>query len=165
MSAPLRCGTRATRAARATRDEGNVTLLSLGLVILLLSLILVVASATAVQLTRVRLLHLADELALDAADAADLDAYYAGTAAGPDVGEGAVLLAEERMQDAVLDHLAGASDRHGVEGASVVEVVTTDGSTATVRLQVTVDPLFGVSALLPFADGITLNAESSARAS
>lgn len=147
----------------ADDEAGNVTLLSLGLLVVLLSLILVIASATAVQLTRVRLLHLADELALDAADSLDLDAYYRGDIA--DLDDGTVLLGEQRMQATVADHLGDASDRHGLEGAQAVLVATPDGATAVVQVQVTVDPLFGVSALLPFTDGITLTAESSARAS
>ncbi|WP_062204008.1 pilus assembly protein TadG-related protein [Demequina salsinemoris] len=146
----------------ARRDDGNVTILSLGLTVLVISLVLVVASATAVQLDRVRLLHLADELALDAADALDLDAYYAGEIPGDDA---TVMLAEDRMMEAAAGHLAEASGRQGVEGARIAAVTSPDGSTAVVSVRLRVDPLFGVSALLPFSHGITLSAESSARAS
>ncbi|WNM25184.1 hypothetical protein RN607_03585 [Demequina capsici] len=144
-------------------DSGNVTVLTLGVVAVLLAVVLVVASSTAVQLQRVRLLHLADELALDAADSADVGAYFAGDSGAPDVA--GVALATARMTTAVDDHLAAASERHGVQGAAVADVTTPDGSTAVVEVELRVHPLFDLSALAPFADGIVLRAESSARAS
>ncbi|WP_084125796.1 hypothetical protein [Demequina sp. NBRC 110054] len=155
-------GRKATSRREPPPDAGNVTVLSLGLAVLVISLVLVVASATAVQLDRVRLLHLADELALDAADAVDLGAYYAGEVPG---GDAALLLAEDRMVAAAADRLAEASARHGVEGAQLVSVTSPDGSTAVVRVQLRVSPLFGIEALTRFSHGITLSAESSARAS
>ncbi len=155
-------GSEATSRREPRPDAGNVTVLSIGLAVLVISLVLVVASATAVQLDRVRLLHLADELALDAADSVDLGAYYAGEVPG---GDAALLLAEDRMVAAAADRLAEASARHGVEEAQLVSVTSPDGSTAVVRVQLRVSPLFGVEALTRFSRGLTLSAESSARAS
>ncbi len=80
------------RLRQARSDEGTIGILTLGFTVLALMLILVISAATSVHLTRLRLTHLADELAEDAADAADTGGYFGdlgGFASGPcprDVG-------------------------------------------------------------------------------
>ncbi len=146
------------RFRRARSDEGTIGILTLGFTVLALMLILVVSSASAVHLTRLRLTHLADELAEDAADAVDTAGYFDGPGAGP----AAIGLATVAMTDAVQRHV----DERGVdqlEGVHLVSVETLDDSTARITIEVTVYPLFGVEALLPFADGITLRATGEAR--
>lgn len=142
---------------REASDQGTIGILSLGFAVLAITLILVVASATAVHVARLRLTHLADELAMDAADAVDKDAYYRATAGGPDPR-----LAEALMQDAVAAH-ADRRDGGHLEGVQVVSVTSPDGQTAVVTVRLTVYPLFGLEALMPFADGIVLTATGEAR--
>lgn len=137
-------------------------LLTLGFVILGLLLVLVVAAATQVHLERMRLTHVADELALDAADALDVGRYYEGSLPEPGV-DGVVALAEGEIERLAKERVAAAAARAGLPQTEVVEAVTTDGYTATVTVRTTVHPLFGVDALLPFADGVTLTATANAR--
>lgn len=143
-------------------QAGNITVLSLGVSVLAIMLILVISAASAVHLQHMRLSHLADELALEAADALDVDAYYDGSAATP-TEDAAVSLATARMRTAVDGHVASAQQRLNLEGVSVVAVETHDGTTATVTVAVVVTPLFGMEALMPFADGIELVATGTAR--
>jgi len=61
-------------------------------------------------------------------------------------------------------HVAEYAHRFHLDDAVVVAVASPDGKTAIVTVAVVVRPLFGLEALLPWADGITLTATSSARA-
>lgn len=147
-----------TRFRQARSDEGTIGILTLGFTVLALMLILVVSSASAVHLTRLRLTHLADELAEDAADAVDTAGYFDGLG----TEQVSIDLATAAMTDAVQRHV----DERGVdrlEGVHLVSVEAFDDSTARITIEVTVYPLFGVEALLPFADGITLRATGQAR--
>ncbi len=147
-----------SRLRQVRSDEGTIGILTLGFTVLALMLILVVSSASAVHLTRLRLTHLADELAEDAADAVDTAGYFED----PDSGQAALDLATAAMADAVQRHV----DERGMdrlEGVQVVSVEALDDSTARITIEVTVYPLFGVEALLPFADGIVLRATGEAR--
>jgi hypothetical protein len=147
-----------SRLRRARPDEGTIGILTLGFTVLALMLILVVSSATAVHLTRLRLTHLADELAEDAADAVDTAGYFDE----PGTGRASLDLATAAMTDAAQRHV----DERGVdqlEGVRLVSVEALDVSTARITIEVTVYPLFGVEALLPFADGITLQATGQSR--
>ncbi|PKQ18675.1 MAG: hypothetical protein CVT68_02140 [Actinobacteria bacterium HGW-Actinobacteria-8] len=146
------------RFRRARSDEGTIGILTLGFTVLALMLILVVSSASAVHLTRLRLTHLADELAEDAADAVDTAGYFDD----PGTGMASLDLAAAAMRSAVQRHV----DERGVdqlEGVHLVSVETLDDATAHITIEMTVYPLFGVEALLPFADGITLRATGEAR--
>ena len=143
---------------RLRSDEGSIGVLSLGVFVLAALLILTVASATAVHIAQLRLNHIADELALDAADTLDASAYYQ---AGP--GAGAPRLAVGEMREAVEAHLAQRAQGQ-LEGVVVTDVRSLDGVTAEVQIAVVVYPLFGIEALMPFADGIYLTATATARA-
>ena len=138
-------------------------LLTLGFTVVALLLVLVVSAATQVHLQRMRLTHVADELALDSADALDVPGYYAGDLDAPSE-EGIIRLARAAVRATAQDRVAGAATRAGLPPTEVVEAVTDDGFTATVTVTTLVHPLFGIDALLPFADGVTLTATSSARA-
>ncbi len=142
----------------ARDDEGTIGVLTLGFSVLAIMLILVGASATAVHLTHIRLGHLSDELAADAADAMGVGSYYDAT--NPD---SAPLLADQAMRDAIQTHLA-SRDLEQLEGVTVLDVEALDAQTASVTVAITVYPLFGLEALMPFADGIELRATSVARA-
>ena len=147
----------------ASDDEGTVLLLTLGFTVLALLLILVVSAATHVHLQRMRLVHVADELALDAADALDIAAYYRGEVDLPE-GEAVVPLAQGTVLATAQSRVADAAARANLPATEVVSATTEDGFSATVTVTTTVYPLFGLEALLPFADGVTLTATSSARA-
>ncbi len=58
------------------RDDGQVTILVIGFVVVVLALIAVVVSATQVHLERTRLAALADLAALDAAEQISDAAYF-----------------------------------------------------------------------------------------
>ena len=138
-------------------------LLTLGFTVVALLLVLVVAAATEVHLERMRLTHVADEVALDAADALDIAAYYRGNLGEPTETH-AVALAANAVDANARERVAAAAARASLPPTAVVEATTPDGFTATVTVRTTVHPLFGIDALLPFADGVTLTATSSARA-
>ncbi len=147
----------------AEDDEGTIMLLTLGFTVLALLLVLVVSAATHVHLQRMRLVHVADELALDAADALDIAAYYRGEVDLPE-GEAVVPLAQAAVRSTAEDRVAAAASRANLPATQVVSATTEDGFSATVTVTTTVHPLFGLEALLPFAEGVTLTATSSARA-
>lgn len=147
--------------SRARSDDGNISLLTLGALVLCLLVLLVIAAATAVHIQRLRLVHLADEMALDAADALDLDSYYAGEARLP-TDDAAIDVAQRRMEDAVAQHLQNRDPAH-LDGVRVLSVETPDGSTAVVRLSQVIHPLFHLEPLMPFADGIEIHVVGSAR--
>ncbi len=139
-------------------DEGTIGILTLGFTVLALMLILVVSSASAVHLTRLRLTHLADELAQDAADAVDTAGYFDGTA----TTSASLALTRATMTAVAQRHV----DERGVgrlEGVQLVSVEALDDATARITIELTVYPLFGVETLLPFADGIVLRATGEAR--
>lgn len=150
--------------SRARDDEGTVLLLTLGFTVLVLILVLVVAAATQLHLQRVRLSHLADELALEAADSLDLGRYYAGELDEPDA-ERAIALGDGALTATVEERLGPAAARSNLPEAGVIEAYSSDGFTATVTVGTTVYPMFGIEALLPWIDGIELTATASARAS
>ena len=144
-------------------DDGTIMLLTLGFTVLALLLVMVITAATQVHLQRMQLTHVADELALDAADAMDLNDYYAGHVDPP--GEHSVIpLSRDAVAAIAQQRVDAAAERAGLPSTLLLSAVTTDGHSATVTVQTVVHPLFGVDALLPFADGVTLTTTSSARA-
>lgn len=150
--------TRWRRNVRRGDDAGTIGILTLGFSVLALVLILVVSAATAVHLSRMRLTHLADELAQDAADSVDSGSYYA---AGRNSGD--IHLSRAAMIAAVEGHMSQRGT-DGLEGVRLVAVDSPDSATARVTVSVVVYPLFGIEALMPFADGITLTATGESRA-
>ncbi len=151
------------RLRSETGDDGTIMLLTLGFAVLALMLILVVSAATQVHLQRMRLTHVADELALDAADSLDIGGYYAGEIDAP-IDGAVVVLSPTAVKATAEERVAAAADRAGLPPTEVVDAYTADGFTATVTVRTVVHPLFGIDALLPFANGITLTATASARA-
>lgn len=142
--------------AGGSRDDGNITLLSLGLMIVVLVTILVVAAASQVHLQSLRLTHLADELALDAADTVDVGSYYSGGAA-------TLRLDEDAMDAAVAARLA--ADARGWAGeVRLVEIGSSDGSTAQVTIAMEITPLVPATVLGVDLPGVVLTATGSARA-
>ena len=133
-------------------EDGRILLLTLGFIVLGLMLIAVVASATAVHLSQRRLAHLAEELALDAADSGN---YLIGNLA----------LTNADVTDSVTAHLATHPRPQDLPpDVVVVHAETPDGSTATVHLRATCHPPLLAWFTTRFDAGITVTASASARA-
>ncbi len=152
------------RARAGGRDTGNITLLSLAFGALALLLVTAVVSATSVHLERKRLLGLADQVALEAADSLDLTAFYRGRAPRPT--EGAVVpLTDADVRRAVEEYLTDHGHAAaGLDGLTVVEAVSDDGRTARVTLGAVARPALVSWITAPWSDGISLQVTSSARA-
>lgn len=152
------------RLDRAGREAGQIMLLSIVFSALALLLVTAVVSATSVHLERTRLLILADDLALDAADAIDLDAFYGGRADAPRTGA-VVPLTDVGVRQAVETYLVAHPEvAVGLEGIRVGEAVTPDGRTARVTLTAVARPVLISWVTAPWSGGIPLRATSSARA-
>jgi hypothetical protein len=148
----------------APRDAGSVTLLSIAFGALALLLMTAVVSATSVHLEQKRLVALADELALEAADALDLTAFYRGQAPSP-TEAGVVPLTDDDVRGAVEQYLADHPGvAAGLEGLRVVEAVSDDGRTARVGLVALARPPLVSWVTAAWSDGIALRATASARA-
>lgn len=155
---------RALRARRASGDDGQVMILTLGFVVVALLLLTVVVSAAGVHLERKRLLALADLLALEGADAVGDTPYFVPGEAGPRAG--GVPLTDASVRASVDRYLR---DNPGAAAAwdefAVLDATTPDGRTAEVHLGAVVRPMFLSWVLAPWSDGIALEAESVARGS
>ena len=152
------------RVHRAGHDAGQITLLSIVFAVLALLLVTAVVSATSIHLERKRLLILADDLALEAADALDLDAFYRGRSGAPRSGA-VVPLTDAGVRRAVAGYLADhPGSAAGLEGLGVDEAVSPDGRTARVSLTALARPALVSWITAPWSDGIALRATSSARA-
>ncbi len=145
-------------------DAGSVTLLSIAFGALALLLLTAVVSATGVHLEHKRLLALADQLALEAADAVDLDAFYRGEAPPP-TADGVLPLTDADVRRAVDAYLTAHPEVVAdLEGVRVVEAVSDDGRTARVTLAALARPPLVSSVTAAWSDGIALSATASARA-
>lgn len=148
----------------AARDTGSVTMLSIAFGALALLLMTAVVSATGVHLEQKRLVALADQLALEAADAMDLAAFYRGEAPPP-TADGVVPLTDADVRRAVEEYLAAHPTVAGdVAEVRVVEAGTDDGRTARVSLAALARPPLVSWITAAWSDGIVLRATSSARA-
>ncbi|WP_062296789.1 pilus assembly protein TadG-related protein [Demequina maris] len=136
---------------RPADDEGSVTVLTIGLAAVLLAAVVTVAAVTHVELQRSRLAHAADEVALAAADALDLDAYYRA---------GEIRLDAVALEEQARAQLAESARREGLSDAVLVAASSPDGITAEVTLALRTPVLFG-AAWLPGT--VDLSAASSAR--
>lgn len=153
---------RSTHRAVAGDDEGQVTLLVLGFVLLAVALITVVVAATGVHLDRKRLLDLSDLASLAAADSVTDDGYFTHGAAP---GAREVPLSSEAVRAAVERYVRDHPDRFARwSQVQVLEAGTADGRTVVVRLGA-VSRLALVGPLLaPWSDGVRIEATSTARA-
>lgn len=154
------------RLDEAGRESGRIMLLSIAFAIVALLLVTVVVSVTSVHLERKRLLILADQLALEGADAIDLDGFYRGEAAAPQPGA-VVPLTDAGVRRAVDAYLSAHG--HGGAGAdlerlAVVQADTPDGRTARITLSAVARPALVSWVTAPWSDGIGLRVSSSARA-
>jgi hypothetical protein len=147
---------------RGRAEDGQITLLSIGFVLVALALVLVVASASSVHIERKRLLALADAAAADAADAVAAGEYYGG-AGGP--GAPGVPLSDDSVLAAVNEHLVASPLADRFAGLAVgAPTGTPDGRRAEVTLTATAQPPLVPWVLVPWSDGIGLRVTVSARA-
>ncbi|WP_084078834.1 hypothetical protein [Demequina sp. NBRC 110057] len=135
-----------------------MSVLTLGWIVVVAVALLVVAAATQVHLDRLRLLALADELALDAADSIDGDLYY--SASSP-----SVRLDAARVRDQALAGLSADAARPWVEDVTLIEADAPDGESARVVLGRVVPLPWNLDALAPWSDGVAITASATARVS
>ncbi|EYR63256.1 hypothetical protein N866_01730 [Actinotalea ferrariae CF5-4] len=170
---PGRAGGRLRAAAlqmtrRHGADDGQVMLLSLCYAVIALLLVTVVVSASGVHLERKRLLAVADQAALAAADSLSEDAYY-GRGSGPEApgrtaaDDGLVVLTEASVRAAVVEHLEESPGAARLTGLTVLST-STDGRTAEVTLGAVARPPLVSWVTAAWSDGIALRATSRARA-
>nr|WP_297423220.1 pilus assembly protein TadG-related protein [uncultured Actinotalea sp.] len=137
-------------------------LLTLCYAVIALLLITVVASASSVHLERKRLLAVADQTALAAADSLGDDAYYGrGPTAGAD--RSLVVLTDASVRTAVEEHLARSPGASRLTALTVLGT-STDGRTAEVTLGAVARPPLVSWVTAAWSDGIALRATSRARA-
>jgi uncharacterized membrane protein len=143
----------------ARRDErGQVTLLILGAVLLALLLVTGAVAVTSVQLSRMRLLDVADGAALAAANALDEGAYAARV-------DDAVPVSDATVREVAGGYVADRPLPVGVEAWGLAEGTgTPDGRTAVVAMTCRADlPLVG-RALSALGGSVTIRVVSRARA-
>jgi hypothetical protein len=149
---------------RPTGDDGQITLLSIGFMIIALLLITAVVSVTGVHLERTRLLAAADSIAAGAADELASPTYFSD-APGGFVATGSIRLTDRDVRRAVDTYLAAnPAVQRRFEGLQVLEATSDDGRSAHVRLGAFARPALISWVTAPWSDGIALEAESSARA-
>ena len=146
--------------ARHLRQEesGQTLLLGVGLICVVLALLLVAASASAVYLDLKTLTSLADSAAAAGADGVDEDPYYEGD--GTDTAPAALTDAQVRIGAAA--DLSAQPTAVGPAGVTIVSARAADGQTAVVTLQARSRPPFLPWGIIP-AEGFTITATGSAR--
>lgn len=143
---------------RVGAEDGQTLLLGVGMVALVLALLFVAASATAVYLDLKNLTAMADSAAAAAADAVDDPSYFDGAAAEGGAGS----LTDAGVLAAATEDL---SRQPGLlEGTRIASASTPDGRTALVTLTAHSRPPFLPWGIIP-AEGFTITASGSARVS
>lgn len=145
-------------AVRGGPDDGQVALLILVYALIALSLVAVVVDATAVHLARTQLLDAADAAALDAADAVDEKAVYAGGLAD------AVQLTSASVRDQATTYLSSyAVPSHLDDVVLGARTGSADGGSATVELRGRVRLPIGGAVMATWRGGILVTVTSTAR--
>ena len=145
-------------AVRGGPDDGQVALLILVYALIALSLVAVVVDATAVHLARTQLLDAADAAALDAADAVDEKAVYAGGLAD------AVPLTSASVRDQATTYLSSYTvPSHLHDVVLGARTGSTDGASATVELRGRVRLPIGGAVMATWRGGILVTVTSTAR--
>ena len=143
--------------AAAAREEGRTLLLGVGLIAVVLGLVLVVASVTAIHLDLKRLTALADSAAAAAVDAAEPDGYYGGAGGGALPG-----LTGAGARAAAQADLGRQPAAGGLEGVQIAEVEVVDSTTVVVTLSARSRPPFLPWGAIP-SRGFIIRASGSAR--
>ena len=146
------------RAPRPSAEDGQISILLIGLVAICLTIVMGVVGVTSVQLSRIHVLDAADAAALDASDALALERAYA-----EGVGSG-VPLTDRTVLDAAAAHLAVRERPSRVTGWEIAPGTgTPDGRTAVVVVRGTARIPVLSSVLEQFGGGVTITMASSAR--
>lgn len=141
------------------RDEGQISILILGLFMITLLLVLGGIDVTAAQLARMRLLDAADSVALDAADALDLDAAYRAGMTGQ------LVLTDDSVRRTASEHLSGIPRPNGIaEWAIAQGTGSPDGRSAVVTLSGHATLPMSGWLLDRLGGGVTITVQSRARA-
>lgn len=140
------------------REEGQISVLLIGMVAVALTLVMGIVGVTSVQLSRIQLLDAADSAALDAADAVAEDVVYL-----EGLGQG-VPLTDTKVVEAAAQHLASREMPTRVTSWSLTgDTGTPDGRTAVVQLSGAVQIPVLSAAIDQFGGGVTVTVRSSAR--
>ena len=154
----------AQRRARALvhrlrrEEDGQTLLLGVGLICVVLALLFVAASATAVYLDLKTLTSLADSAAAAGADSMDAHPYYGGGAT--DTVPGA--LTDMGVRGKAAEDLSAQPAAARLEEITMISAGAADSRTAVVTLQARSRPPFLPWGILP-AEGFTITATGSAR--
>ena len=153
----------AQRRARALlrrlhhEEDGQTLLLGVGLICVVLALLFVAASATAVYLDLKTLTSLADSAAAAGADSVEAHPYGGGVT---DDAPGS--LTDAGVGSKAAEDLSAQPAADRLEGVTIVSARAADSRTAEVRLQARSRPPFLPWGILP-AEGFTITATGSAR--
>jgi hypothetical protein len=141
------------------RDHGQVSILVAGLLGIVLLLVLGGIDVTAAQIARTRLLDASDSAALDAANALDEGAAYAGG-----IGS-SVVVSSRTVERAAAENLATRPLPYGITAwGTAAGTGTADGRTAIVVVTGVADlPMTG-GLLSALGRSVTITVESRARA-
>lgn len=139
-------------------EEGQISILLVGLVALCLTIVMGVVGVTSVQLSRIHVLDAADAAALDASDAVALDRAYAeGVSTG-------VPLTDDTVLQAASDHLDRRPRPARLSGWEIAPGTgSPDGRTAVVVVRGTARVPVVSSVLEPLGGAVTITMTSSAR--
>lgn len=137
-------------------EDGQTLLLGLGLVTIILALLLVIASATAIYLDLKHLTSLADSAAAAGAATLDDSAYFDNEEGGPGARTSGTAHAAAAQDLALQEPNGGLSQ-------VVVASATVEGETVSVTLTARSQPPFLPWGIIP-ADGFALTATGSAQA-
>ncbi len=153
----LRRARELTRRLRREED-GQTLLLGVGLICVVLALLFVAASATAIYLDLKTLTSLADSAAAAGADGMEEDPYYRGH--GTDTAPATLTDAQVRTNAAADLSAQPAAAR--LAGITMISARAADSQTAVVTLQARSRPPFLPWGIVP-AEGFTITATGSAR--
>ena len=159
-SAPraARCRARALLRRLHREEDGQTLLLGVGLICVVLALLFVAASATAVYLDLKTLTSLADSAAAAGADSMEAHPYYGGDATDSAPGS----LTDTGVRSKAAEDLSAQPTAARLEGVTIVSARAADSRTAVVTLQARSRPPFLPWGILP-AEGFTITATGSAR--
>lgn len=142
-------------AHRIREEDGRVTVLAIGMLVLLVAVIAVQTAIAAAEIGRVRMLGITDELAVSAVQELFTRSYYIGA-------DAAVNQQETTEHITKLAHSLPAEQLGSLRAFQVVSV-NTDGGVITVRAQAEI-PLPWMPRFLDAALTMPITVESSAHA-
>lgn len=139
-------------------EDGQISILMVGFVAVVLTMVLAIVGVTSVQLSRIHLLDAADAAALDASDALAVEQVYEGG-----VGSGPTI-SDETVLEAAAAHLAGRTRPSRITSWALAPGTgTPDGRTAVVVLEGRARIPVVSAVLGTFGGGVGITVSSRAR--